>query len=108
VFYSKTHPSRITWTFERFVQNQEKGWLKEAIAISNGFLSSVDYSASIIKNYVYSLARCLEGRSCWEAEYQKDKEIRRNRIKISELYDLGIFSDNDPLSKAFPPLGPIG
>lgn len=107
IFFSETTPDRITWTFERTVQREKMTWVREAVEISNGYLASVHYTASAIKHYLVRLTRCLADDSCWEREYQADKEIRRNRKSLAELVALGIFTDSNGWINAFPPLGPV-
>lgn len=107
IFISESTPDRIIWKFERFVQSQKHTWTSEAVKISNGYLASVHHTASAIKHYLAHLKMCLEERSCWESEYQKDKEIRRNRELMSELVEAGIIVDDKGWIKAFPPLGPV-
>lgn len=107
VFYSEITPDRIIWTFERYVKTDKHTWNLEAVKISNGYLASVYYTASTIKYYLVGLMKCLEDSSCWETEYQADKEIRRNRKFVAELADVGVFVDDSGWIDAFPPLGPI-
>lgn len=107
VFFSETQPSRIIWTFERFVQSKKNTWTLEAVNISNGYLASVHYSASIIKAYIVRLTHCLEDTSCWERNYQADKEIRKNRKFFAELSATGVIFDDRGCLNAFPPLDPI-
>lgn len=107
IFFSETTPDRITWTFERFVQGQDKGWFRQGVKISNGYLASVDYTASALRHYLGDLVRCLEGSSCWEGNYQAYKEIRKNRKFLAELVALGVISQDDPWIKAFPPMDPV-
>jgi hypothetical protein len=106
IFFSETTPDRISWTFERTVQ-KEKAWTREAVKISNGYLASVHYSASVIKHYLRGLIRCLTDNSCWEDEYRTDKEIRQNRKIFAELLSTGIAVDDNGWSDVFPPLGPV-
>lgn len=108
VFYSKSTQDRITWKFERYVQKDKRIWAQEAVNISNGFLASVHYSAYELKHYLASLTRCLEGASCWEKDYQADKEVRKGREFFAELVDLGIIFEDGGWVGGFPPLGPIG
>ena len=107
IFFSESTPDRITWTFERFVQKQKKTWTCEAVEISNGYLASVHYSAEAIRHYIIRLTKCLEDSSCWESEYQADKEIRRNRKLFAELTAASIFVDDNRWIDAFPPLRPL-
>lgn len=106
VFYSESTPDRITWTFERYVQKDKHTWATESVKISNGFLASVQLTAHVLKHYLVSLTHCLQGISCWEKDYQADKDIRENRKFIAELSSLKVISD-DGWINAFPPLGPI-
>lgn len=107
VFFSRSTPERITWTFERFVQRKNRTWGRDAVNISNGYLASVNWTAEGIKHYLVRLAECLEDSSCWESEYQADKEIRHSRKQFSELVAAGIFANDRGWVDAFPPLGPI-
>lgn len=107
VFYSESTPDRITWTFERFVKKQKNTWTREAVKISNGYLASVHDTASAIKYYFADLTRCLEDNSCWEREYQADKEIRQNRKFLAEITDAGVVLEDDGCIDAFTPLGPV-
>lgn len=107
IFLSESTEDRITWKFERFVQNQRHTWTPEEVKISNGYLASVHYTASAIKHYIVRLTMCLEDRSCWEREYQEDKEIRRNRKLLAELTAAGVIVDDKGWINAFPPLGPV-
>ncbi|MFC3529346.1 hypothetical protein ACFOMH_14295 [Paracoccus mangrovi] len=107
IFFSESTEDRITWRFDRYVQGQKNTWAPEAVKISNGYLASVHYSASAIKNYIVRLTMCLEDRSCWEKEYQADKEIRQNRKLVAELAAAGVIVDSDGWIRAFPALSPI-
>jgi hypothetical protein len=95
VFWSETTPDRIIWTFERFVKKEKNTWSREAVKISNGYLASVHYSASAIKHYLVRLTRCLEDRSSWEQEYQRDKKIRQNRKFLTGLNVTSFLVDDD-------------
>jgi hypothetical protein len=107
VFYSESTEDRITWTFERYVQKSKRTWATEAVEISNGFLASVHLSAELVKFYLYSLIQCLDGVSCWEKDYQADKEVRKNRIFLSELVSLGVIVDEHGWISGLAPLGPV-
>ncbi len=82
-------------------------WTHEAVKISNGYLASVHYSASVIEHYLVCLIQCLTDNSCWEDEYQTDKEIRQNRKFFAELIATGIVVDDNGWIDVFPPLGPV-
>lgn len=107
IFFSESTPDRITWTFERFVKKEKMTWTREAVKISNGYLASVHYTASVIKHYLVLLIQCLADNSCWEEYYQADKEIRQNRKFFAELTATGIVVEDNGWLDAFPPLGPI-
>lgn len=107
VFFSESTPDRISWTFERFINDKKNTWSRDAVIISNGYLASVHYTAWALKHYLSRLIMCLEETSNWEQEYQADKDIRKNRILFSELDDLGIIFDDSEGANKFPPLGPI-
>lgn len=107
VFFSESTTDRIVWTFERYVRKQKGTWTREAVKISNGYLASVYYSASLLKNFLVRLKKCLEDVSNFEEEYQKDKEIRRNRRVFAELISFGHIVDDNGLVKAFPLLNPV-
>ena len=82
-------------------------WNLEAVKITNGYLASVHYTAFAIKHYIVRLTMCLEDRSCWERDYQTDKEIRRNRNLFAELIAAGLIVDDKGWFNAFPPLSPV-
>jgi hypothetical protein len=105
--FSESTPDRITWTFERVVKKEKMTWTREAVKISDGYLASVHYTASVIKHYLVLLIQCLAGNSCWEENYQEDKEIRKNRKFIAELKATGIVVEGNGWLNAFPPLGPV-
>lgn len=107
VFYSEYTPDRITWNFERAVKKEKYTWTREAVKISNGYLASVHETAAAIKYYLVNLTKCLEDNSCWEDEYQADKDIRKNRSFIAELIAAGVTNDDNGCGDAFPPLGPV-
>ena len=107
IFFSETTPDRITWTFERVVQSEKNVWGPEAIKMSNGYLASVHHTAFFIKHYIVHLTMCLRDDSCWESDYQVDKEIRRNRVSFAELVSTGVVIQDDGWMNAFPPLGPV-
>lgn len=107
VFYSESTPDRIKWTFDRFVKKEKNTWTRESVKISNGYLASVHETASAIKYYLADLTRSLEDNSCWEREYQTDKEIRQNRKFFAELTVAGIIVDDNGWIDVFPPLGPV-
>lgn len=107
IVLSESTPHRITWTLERFVQDQTKAWTRQAVKVSNGYLASVYFSAWLLKRYMLNLTECLENVSCLEQEYQQDKKIRANRKYFAELVSSGIVIDDNGWISAFPPLGPV-
>jgi len=107
VFFSETTPERITWCFERFVSTKKNTWSREAVKISNGYLASIHYSASAIRQYLWRLTECLEGTSNWEEDYQSDKVIRENRKLLDEMASFWTGVDDRRLTVIFPPLGPV-
>lgn len=107
IFFSESKENCIYWTFERFTQKKDKIWTRKAVKISNVYLSCVHYTASLLKHYLVRLINCLDESSCWETEYQTDKIIRQNRIILAELFDFGVFFDENGWLDPFPPLGPV-
>lgn len=107
VVYIRSTPHRITWTFKRIVQTQKKTWSSQTVKVSNGYLASVHYTAIAIKRYIVRLTERLENLSCWETEYQKDKEIRQNRKFLAELAEYFVVVDENGLMDKFPPLRPV-
>lgn len=95
IFFSESTPDHITWTFERFVKKQKNTWKREAVKMSNRYLANVYYSAFAIRHYFVRLKKCLEGRSCWEEEYQANKQIRKSRKCLAELIEVGIVVDEN-------------
>lgn len=107
VFLTKRGADRITWRFERFVRKEKMTYALESVEISNGYLASVYYTASVIRHYLARLVHCLTDISCWESEYQADKEIRQNRKSLAELVALGVIDDSNKLINLFLPPEPI-
>lgn len=107
ISFSESTPDRITWTFRRVVPKEKKTWTQEAVKISNGYLASVHLSGTVLSRYLTRLTLCLEGTSCWEKDYQMDKEIRENRILLSEIAATGVLEGRGGWINAFPPFGPV-
>lgn len=94
IFYSEHVNDRIIWSFDRYTAGQfKKTWQKRTVRMSNEFLSSVVCTSDVLRYYIDSLIRALDGSSNWELDYQSNKIILENKKVFRELVDFGILAD---------------